>query len=119
MSVIRFTDDLSLEERFELGRLHEASATGDLDEIKRLLQTDHRKLINVFDELSLTPLMRAAMNGHIEAVKLLLAVSGDFVDGGVPNQSVVVGIHIRTGGQQQFHGFNMAAHCRAHERSQA
>ena len=77
MSVIRFTNDLSLEERFELGRLHEASATGDLDELQRLLQTDHRQLINVFDELSLTPLMRAAMSGHVEAVKLLLAAGAD------------------------------------------
>ena len=77
MSVIRFTDDLSLEERFELGRLHQASADGDLAEIKRLLPTDHRKLINVFDELSLTPLMRAAMCGHVEAVKLLLAAGAD------------------------------------------
>ena len=77
MSVIRFTNDLSLEERFELGRLHEASATGDLDEIKRLLQTDHLKLINVFDELSLTPLMHAAKNGQVEAVKLLLAAGAD------------------------------------------
>jgi ankyrin repeat protein len=77
MSVIRFTDDLSLEERFELGRLHQAAADGDLAEIKRLLQTDHIKLINVFDELSLTPLMRAAMGGHIEAVKLLLAAGAD------------------------------------------
>ena len=77
MSVLRFTDDLSLEERFELGWLHQASADGDLDEIRRLLSTDHRQLINVFDELSLTPLMRAAMCGHIEAVKLLLAAGAD------------------------------------------
>ena len=67
MSVIRFNDDFSLEERFELGKLHQASADGDLAEIKRLLQTDHHKLINVFDELSLTPLMRAAMCGHVDS----------------------------------------------------
>jgi ankyrin repeat protein len=73
MSIVRFTDDLSLEQRFEVGRLHQAAEDGDLDEIRRLLQGEHIRLINVFDELSLTPLMRAAMGGHVEAVKLLLA----------------------------------------------
>ena len=77
MSIVRFTENLSLEERFELGRLHQAAADGNLDEIKRLLQSDHLKLINVFDELSLTPLMRAAMGGHVEAVKLLIAAGAD------------------------------------------
>ncbi len=77
MMVIRFTDNLSLEERFELGQLHQASADGNLDEIRRLLQTDHVKLINIFDELSLTPLMRAAMAGHVEAVKLLIEAGAD------------------------------------------
>lgn len=75
--ILRFTEDLSLEERFEVGRLHQAAEDGDLEEIKRLLQGDHLKLINAFDELSLTPLMRAAMNGHIEAVRLLLAAGAD------------------------------------------
>jgi len=77
MIVIRFTDHLSLEERFELGQLHQASADGNLEEIKRLLQTEHLKLINVFDELSLTPLMRAAMGDHVEAVKLLIEAGAD------------------------------------------
>jgi ankyrin repeat protein len=77
MTILRFTDDLSLEERFEIGQLHQAAADGNVAEIERLLQTDHRQLINVFDELSLTPLMRAAMGGHVEAVKLLLAAGAD------------------------------------------
>lgn len=77
MNLLRFTDNLSLEERFELGQLHEAAAAGNVEEIRRLLATDHVKLLNVFDELSLTPLMRAAMNGHIEAVKVLLAAGAD------------------------------------------
>jgi ankyrin repeat protein len=77
MKILRFTDDLSLEERFELGRLHQAAEDGDVDEIRRLLQTEHRQLLNVFDELSLTPLMRAAMNGHVLAVKMLLAAGAD------------------------------------------
>ena len=77
MSMVRFTDELSLEERFELGRLHQAALDGDLDEIRRLLQGDHLKLINVFNELSLTPLMCAAMNGHVEVVKLLIAAGAD------------------------------------------
>ncbi len=77
MTIVRFTDDLSLEERFEVRRLHQAAEDGNLDEIRRLLQSDHVKLLNVFDELSLTPLMRAAMNGHVEVVKLLLAAGAD------------------------------------------
>ena len=77
MSPVRFTDDLSLEERFELGRLHQAASDGNLDEIRRLLQSDHIKLINVFDEMSLTPLMCAARGGHVEAVKLLIAAGAD------------------------------------------
>ena len=77
MKILRFTEDLSLEERFELGRLHQAAADGDIDEIRRLLQTEHKNLLNVFDELSLTPLMRAAMGEHIAAVKLLLAAGAD------------------------------------------
>jgi ankyrin repeat protein len=77
MTILRFTDDLSLEERFEIGQLHQAAADGNVAEIERLLQTEHRQLINVFDELSLTPLMRAAMGGHVEAVKLLLAAGAD------------------------------------------
>jgi ankyrin repeat protein len=77
MKILRFTEDLSLEERFELGRLHQAAADGDIDEIRRLLQTEHKNLLNVFDELSLTPLMRAAMGEHIAAVKLLIAAGAD------------------------------------------
>ena len=77
MTILRFTDDLSLEERFEIGQVHQAAADGNVAEINRLLQTEHRQLINVFDELSLTPLMRAAMGGHVEVVKLLLAAGAD------------------------------------------
>jgi ankyrin repeat protein len=77
MSLVRFTDDLSLEERFEIGQLHAAAAEGNLNEIKRLLQSDHLKLLNVFDELSFTPLMHAAKGDHIEAVKLLLAAGAE------------------------------------------
>jgi ankyrin repeat protein len=77
MKIFRFEDDLSLEERFELGQLHQAAAEGNLEEIKRLLQSGHLRLINAFDELSHTPLMRAAVGGHVEAVKLLLAAGAD------------------------------------------
>jgi ankyrin repeat protein len=77
MKLFRLEDDLSLEERFELGQLHQAASDGNIDEIRRLLQGGHLKLINVFDELSHTPLMRAAIGGHVEAVKLLLAAGAD------------------------------------------
>jgi ankyrin repeat protein len=73
MNIIRFTDNLSLEERFEIGQLHQAAADGNVDELKRLLQSDHRQFLNTFDELSLTPLMRAAMGDHLAAVELLIA----------------------------------------------
>ncbi len=77
MSIIRFTDNLSLEERFEIGQLHQAAADGNVEELKRLLQTDHVQFLNVFDELSLTPLMRAAMGDHLFAVELLIAAGAD------------------------------------------
>ena len=77
MKIFRLEDDLSLEERFELGQLHQAASDGNVDEIKRLLQTEHLKLINVFDEMSHTPLMRAAIGGQVEAVKLLIAAGAD------------------------------------------
>ena len=77
MKILRLEDDLSLEERFELGQLHQAASEGNLEEIKRLLQTEHLILINVFDEMSHTPLMRAAIGGHVAAVKLLLAAGAD------------------------------------------
>ena len=77
MSIVRFTDNLSLEERYEIGQLHQAAAEGNLDDLQRLLATDHVKLLNVFDELSLTPLMHAAKGDHVEAVKLLLAAGAD------------------------------------------
>jgi ankyrin repeat protein len=35
------------------------------------------KLINTFNEMSHTPLMRAAIGGHVEAVRLLLAAGAD------------------------------------------
>jgi ankyrin repeat protein len=77
MKMFRLDDDLPLEERFELGQLHQAASDGNLDEIRRLLQNGHLNLINVFDELSHTPLMRAAVGGHVAAVKLLLAAGAD------------------------------------------
>jgi ankyrin repeat protein len=75
--MFRLEDDLSLEERFELGQLHQAASEGNLDEITRLLQSGHLKLINTFNEMSHTPLMRAAIGGHVEAVRLLLAAGAD------------------------------------------
>ena len=77
MNIIRFTDNLSLEERFEIGQLHQAAADGNVDELKRLLQSDHRQFLNTFDELSLTPLMRAAMGDHLAAVELLIAAGAN------------------------------------------
>jgi ankyrin repeat protein len=70
-------ENLSLEEQFENERLHRAAAEGDLVELKSLLQTGHLKRINMFDEMSFTPLMRAAIAEQVAAVKLLLEAGAD------------------------------------------
>ena len=53
--------------------LHSASQWGNPEIVKILLDAGMKQHIDTFDELSLTPLMWAALNNHISVVKLLLS----------------------------------------------
>jgi ankyrin repeat protein len=50
--------------------LHSASERGDIAAVKALLTTSHD--LNVFDEISFTPLHYAARGGHLVIIRLLL-----------------------------------------------
>lgn len=64
------------EDWYEKERLHRAAASGDMEEIKALLEEGLP--INAFDDdLSRTPLHYAAIEGHIDAVRYLIAAGAD------------------------------------------
>jgi tetratricopeptide (TPR) repeat protein len=54
------------------GQIHDAAANGDLEKVRALLQDDP-DLVMSKDKNGLTPLHRAAKNGHADVTKLLLA----------------------------------------------
>jgi ankyrin repeat protein len=61
---------------YEKERLHRAAESGDLDQIKSLLEEGCP--INAFDDaLSRTPLHYAAIEGHIDTVRYLIAAGAD------------------------------------------
>ena len=51
--------------------------SGEVDELSRLLKSDYAKLINTFDDTGATPLILAASNGHVAAVRLLIEAGAD------------------------------------------
>jgi ankyrin repeat protein len=59
----------------EKERLHRAASSGDLEEIKALLEEGLP--VNAFDDLSRTPLHYAAIGGHIPAVRYLIDAGAD------------------------------------------
>lgn len=61
---------MGVDDWYESELLHRAAGSGELEQIKALLQEGLP--INAFDDLSRTPLHSAAIEGHIEAVRLLI-----------------------------------------------
>jgi ankyrin repeat protein len=57
-------------EWYEKERLHRAAGSGDLEEMKTLIEEGLP--IDAFDDLSRTPLHYAAIEGHIPAVRYLI-----------------------------------------------
>lgn len=57
--------------------LHYAAQLGDLAVVQALLDEGWIEKINEFDDVSFTPLIWAARNGHINLVKLFLAVGAN------------------------------------------
>jgi ankyrin repeat protein len=55
--------------------VHYAAYTGDLEEVTHLLQSNPD--LNVFDDISYTPLHHAASKEHVEIVKVLLRAGAD------------------------------------------
>ena len=60
---------------FERERLHFAAGSGDLDEVRHLLEAGFPP--SAFDDLGKTPLHYAAESGHVEIMKALLAAGAD------------------------------------------
>lgn len=63
------------DEWYEKQRLHRAASSGDIEEIKLLLEEGLP--INAFDDLNRTPLHCAAIGGHIAAVRYLIDAGAD------------------------------------------
>lgn len=68
-------DDDWYEKKLEKERLHHAASSGDLEEMRALL--DEGFAINAFDDLGHTPLHCAVIRGHIEAVRYLIKAGAD------------------------------------------
>jgi len=62
-------------DQFERERLHSAAQSGDVEEVKSLLDAGYGP--NEFDDLGMTPLHYAAKRGDIEVMKTLLAAGAD------------------------------------------
>ena len=60
---------------YEKERLHRAASSGDLEQLKALLEEGLP--INAFDDLSRTALHYAAIGGHIPAVRYLIDAGAD------------------------------------------
>src|ERR1022692_3802929 len=68
-------DDDWYERELEKQRLHRAASSGDIEQMKVLL--DEGLPINAFDSLDRTPLHCAAIGGDIEAVQYLINAGAD------------------------------------------
>ena len=62
---------------FERERLHRAAADGDLEEVRRLIDAGYE--LDLFDDISYTPLHYAAKHGYVDVMQVLLS-AGACVD---------------------------------------
>ena len=64
----------------EAAEIHDAVANGDLEQVKRLLAADP-DLLNLRNDLGLTPYNRAAMSGQLDIMKMLAGRGADVTMG--------------------------------------
>ena len=90
----------------ELGSIHDAAASGDLDAVKKILEQDP-SLVNQDDRYEWRPIFHAGLRRHYDVVKYLIDSGADLAAhdgyvmhyaGEVPNNKEVVSLLIAYGG---------------------
>ena len=90
----------------ELGSIHDAAASGDLDAVKKILEQDP-SLVNQDDQYEWRPIFHAGLRRHYDVVKYLIDSGADLAAhdgyaihyaGEVPNNKEVVSLLIAYGG---------------------
>ena len=90
----------------EIGSIHEAAASGDLDAVKKIVEQDPQ-LVNQDDEYEWRPIFHAGLRRHYDVVKYLIDYGADLAAhdgyvmhyaGEVPDNKDVVSLLVAYGG---------------------
>ena len=90
----------------EIGSIHDAAASGDLDAVKRIVEHDPR-LVNQDDQYDWRPIFHAGLRRHYDVVKYLIDCGADLAAhdgyvlhyaGEVPDNKEVVSLLVAYGG---------------------
>ena len=60
----------------EIGSIHDAAASGDLDEVKKIVEQDPQ-LVNQDDQYDWRPIFHAGLRRHYDVVKYLIDCGAD------------------------------------------